>query len=316
MKTLKLAFVGMGSIGKRHLNNVRSYLDSQGTPYLIDLFRSGQGTILAPKIEQVVHKIYYLSEYQTAPDTYDAVFITNPTSMHYDTIKYFANSARAMFIEKPVLDRTDLKIDNLKISENTICYVACPLRYHPVIDYVYKNISCHKAYAVRAICSSYLPDWRPVIDYRKCYSARRDMGGGVGIDLIHEWDYLSYLFGAVKYGTCIQNKISDLELDSDDIAVYIARTSHTVIELHLDYFGRSPLRQFQIFMPDETIECDILNGKIFFLKAKHILSFDCDRDTYQRNEIMHFFDILNEKCPNDNDISCALRTLSYAKGEF
>ena len=50
-------------------------------------------------------------------------------------------------------------------------------------------------YSARVLCSSYLPGWRPGVDYRTVYSAHKDMGGGVTIDLIHEWDYLVELFG-------------------------------------------------------------------------------------------------------------------------
>ena len=53
----------------------------------------------------------------------------------------------------------------------------------------------HLVYSARVLCSSYLPGWRPGVDYRTVYSAHKDMGGGVTIDLIHEWDYLVELFG-------------------------------------------------------------------------------------------------------------------------
>ena len=45
------------------------------------------------------------------------------------------------------------------------------------------------------------------------------MGGGVGIDLIHEWDYLTWLFGTPVETYSIQRKISNLEIDSDDVAI-------------------------------------------------------------------------------------------------
>ena len=43
------------------------------------------------------------------------------------------------------------------------------------------------------------------------YSAHKDMGGGVSIDLIHEWDYLTYLFGMPSEIYSILDKVSDLE---------------------------------------------------------------------------------------------------------
>jgi predicted dehydrogenase len=316
MDKLKIAFVGMGSIGKRHLANVRTILDRQNRLYSIDLYRSGRGKTTDNELIGSVDKIYQFDLSNPVSDYYDAVFITNPTSMHYETIRYFAASTRSMFIEKPLFDTTDVNIDELEINPDTVCYVAAPLRYHPVIDYVRNNVPCERAICVRAICSSYLPDWRPGTDYRQCYSAHREMGGGVGIDLIHEWDYLSWLFGEVLNEFSLCDKISDLEIDSDDIAVYIAKTEHTVIELHLDYFGRSSIRQLQIFLPDDTVECDILNGTVKYSASGKELKFDCRRDTYQQNEIEHFLKILDGKIKSDNDINHALRVLKYAKGEI
>lgn len=311
----KIAFIGMGSIGTRHLNNVVCYLERNNQNYTIDLYRSNSRP-LSPDITQKINREIFLTDGTAIQETYDAVWITNPTSAHYETVRRFTDTARAMFIEKPVFDTPDVDITALNLSPDGIYYVACPLRYHPVIEYVKEHIPLQKVYAARAISSSYLPDWRPGTDYRTCYSAHHDMGGGVDIDLIHEWDYLTNLLGPMRSGFAIRDQISNLEIDSCDIAAYIAQAEHTVVELHLDYFGRQSIRKLQLFLPDETIECDILNGKVEFCKGGKELSMDCDRDSYQRKEIEHFFDILAGRCSNDSSISDALRVLRYARGDF
>lgn len=311
----KIAFVGMGSIGTRHLNNVVHYLERNCQSYTIDLYRSGNRP-LNPEIQQKISREILLSDTAAIQETYDAVWITNPTSAHYETIRRFVKAAKAMFIEKPVFETPDVDFAVLNLKPDGIYYVACPLRYHPVIEYVKEYIPLREVYAARAISSSYLPDWRPGTDYRTCYSARRDMGGGVDIDLIHEWDYLVHLFGPMRSGYAIRDQISNLELDSYDIAVYVARAEHTIVELHLDYFGRKSIRQLQLFLPDETIECDILNGTIEFCKAGKQISVNCERDGYQRKEIEHFFNIMAGRCSNDSAISDALNVLRYARGEF
>jgi predicted dehydrogenase len=139
------------------------------------------------------------------------------------------------------------------------------------------------------------------------------MGGGVGIDLIHEWDYLTAFFGMPKKSFSIQEKISALEIDSDDIAIYIAKTETTTIELHLDYFGRKTIRTLDLFMPEDTIHCDILNGHIEYLKSGKQFDFNSERNVSQMLEIEHFFDIINNKITNDNTLEHSLNVLKLAK---
>lgn len=306
----------MGSIGKRHFGNVSDYMTEHGTPFEIDFFRSGKGCSLPEEITAKAGRIRSVSEPLTPGDQYDVVFVTNPTASHYDTVAKFAHHARSFFVEKPVFDRADMDLAALQLPENVVCYVACPLRYHPVIQYVREKIPCKDAYAVRAISSSYLPDWRPGTDYRQCYSAHKDMGGGVDIDLIHEWDYLAWLFGPVRSGSCLRDQISALEIDSNDIACYLARTDRAVIELHLDYFGRSAIRQLQIFLPEETVTADLLSGEILYHRSGERIVLDSSRNNFQRSEISHFFDILEGRCDNDNDLPTALQTLQYTQGRF
>ena len=89
-----------------------------------------------------------------------------------------------------------------------------------------------------------------------------------------------------------------------------------MIELHLDYFGRKSVRQLQLFLPEDTVMCDLLAGSVCWQASGRSAALDCGRDGYQMAEIRHFFDILEGRCPNDSDIPGALRVLRYARGDF
>lgn len=316
MKHYSIAFLGLGSIGKRHLCNVCTFLDTRGESYSIDLYRSSMQKPIPEDVTCLVANQYLYADAILAEKMYDIVFVTNPTSMHYESMCRFVTHAMSFFIEKPVFDSTYIDESIFNLIKDIPAYVACPLRYNPVLLYVKQNISYQDAFAVRAISSSYLPDWRPGQDYRKCYSAHRGLGGGVGIDLIHEWDYLIHFFGMPKVCYTLQGKISNLEIDSDDIAVYIAKNEKMTIELHLDYFGRKTLRSLDIFMAEETIHCDIINGKVEYLKEGRIVELNADRNGYQMTEIQHFFDIIDGKIINDSDVRHAYNVLKLAKGEI
>jgi predicted dehydrogenase len=310
MKNYKIAFCGLGSIGQRHLKNTVRYLETQGYSYQIDAVRSESGTIIDVGLNSYISDQYTYDD--VIPGDYDIIFITNPTSLHTDCIKKYSNCTKSMFVEKPLTD--DFSFDTSEIRKDLICYVACPLRYTKVLQYIKRNVACDKAYSVRAVCSTYLPNWRPGQDYRKSYSAHKDMGGGVAIDLIHEWDYLIWLFGKPDNVKCIQAKISKLEIDSEDIAVYIGGSDSKVYELHLDYFGRKEVRKLEIYMPDETINVDIREKRIYFSNSKEEIILCESRDEYQLREIEHFFDILEGRCINDNKLEQAMDTLRIARG--
>lgn len=308
----KIAFCGLGSIAKRHLKNVCTYLSERGDAFEIDLFRSSLGRVLPEDIKPLVSNQFLFSS--EPKGVYDVVFVTNPTSIHYETLQKFNAHTESFFIEKPVFDSTSVNDTIFDELQGVTCYVACPLRYNPVLRYVKEHINLKEVFAARAISSSYLPDWRPGQDYRQCYSAHRDMGGGVGIDLIHEWDYLTSFFGMPDKCYSIQDKISNLEIDSDDIAIYIAKAGQTTIELHLDYFGRKATRILELFTPEDTIKCDILGGFVTYQKKGECIIMDADRNSFQMAEIEHFFDIIEHKIPNDSKAEHAYAVLKLAKG--
>lgn len=307
----KIAIIGVGSIGIRHLQNIVSVLDERNTSYSIDLIRSGKGKELKKDLLENISKIYYSSE--EVPSGYDIIFVTNPTKYHFETMQTYAEKTKHMFIEKPVFDSTNINLEELKLSDSGVYYVACPLRYTDVIQHLKHNCDLTQVYSARVICSSYLPDWRPGVDYRDVYSAHKEEGGGVSIDLIHEWDYLTYLFGFPKQVFNIRGQFSDLEINSEDLSLYIAKYEKMAVEVHLDYFGRKPIREIQLFTREDTIVADIINSEIRYLVKGETLSFKETRNDFQRREISYFFDILQNKETNHNNIFKALKTLEITE---
>ena len=312
MKDYKIAFVGMGSIGKRHLINVCDLVAQQGNTCQIDLYRSDIKRELPEDILCKVHRQYSVGD--SIDSMYDIVFITNPTSNHLSTAEAFLGHTKSFFIEKPIFDSLEIDDAIIKELDKLPCYVACPMRNNPVLRYLATNVDCKKAISARAISSSYLPDWRPGQDYRQCYSAHRNMGGGVGIDLIHEWDYLTYLFGMPTECYSIQTKISSLEIDSDDVALYIGRNEQMTFEIHLDYFGRKELRTLDVFMPDDTIHCDLIGLTVEYLKSGKKINFENDKKAYQMAEISHFFDIVESRVKTDSPVRHGFNVLKLTKG--
>lgn len=309
---MKVCFVGIGSIARRHIRNLLEVCNDRNIDITIDALRRKSSNELE-KIEGVSNIYFSTSE---MPSDYDVIFLTNPTEYHAQTLIELHNYARHFFIEKPVtsLDTIDT-IKQLELRDDSVYYVACPLRYTNVIQFLKENIDISKVNSVRCISSSYLPDWRPGIDYRTTYSAHKDLGGGVSIDLIHEWDYLAYLFGMPVDIKSFIGKTSKLEIDSDDYAIYIARYANGIItELHLDYFGRQPIRQIEVFTDDETIVGDLIGGSVRFLKAGKLLEFESDRDIYQKRELDYFLDVISGKVDEYNNIYHGIRVLQLTQG--
>ncbi|MBR1697188.1 MAG: gfo/Idh/MocA family oxidoreductase, partial [Anaerovibrio sp.] len=149
-----------------------------------------------------------------------------------------------------------------------------------------------------------MPDWRPGIYYRNIYSAHKELGGGVDIDLIHEWDYMTYLFGMPSSVKHFSGKVSKLDINSCDYAVYIAQYGNSMIsELHLDYFGRENIRTIELFMDDETVRGDFLAGTIEYLKAGKKVKLPAERDIYQKRELQYFLNAINKAGSSENDVN-------------
>ncbi|MCI8299560.1 MAG: Gfo/Idh/MocA family oxidoreductase [Lachnospiraceae bacterium] len=299
---MKICIVGLGSIGKRHVRNIRNVLKERQIEFTLDALRI-KGTAADREIEEIISETY--RSFEELPDDYNIIFITNPTSLHYDTVRMLIGKTQHMFIEKPVFDRYR-DINAINLSADGIYYVACPLRHKKVIAYI-KNLvdQGEHFYSIRAISSSYLPDWRKGIDYRNVYSAKKELGGGVELDLIHEWDYLTYLFGIPEQMYKFVSHCSSLEINSDDLAVYIAKYQDKAAELHLDYFGVETVRRLELIGNRKNYIVDLLRNVIQIISINNDENkyIDFGEDDFYLSEMNYFFDSVshNEKTFNEID---------------
>lgn len=314
---MKVCFVGIGSIAKRHISNLREICAENGTKLQIDALRHS-----APEpgdIDRMIDRTYLSPE--DLPRDYDVIFLTNPTEYHAKMLRKLHNHGKHFFIEKPVTSLNTIdELTGFEYRKDSVYYVACPLRYNGVIEYLKQNINPASVNSARCISSSYLPNWRPGQDYRNTYSAHKDLGGGVDIDLIHEWDYLTYLFGMPKEVSSMIGKTSDLEIDSNDYAIYIARYQSMIAELHLDYFGRKTIRKIELYTDEDTVVGDLIAGTVTRLLGGEVIDLTEDRNHFQQKELRYFLELVSEKEHNSanaesmNDVEHALKVLKLTQG--
>ena len=165
---LTALFVGLGSIGTRHLKNLKQ-LAPGGVA--VHALRSDLSRPLRDGVEPLLDRQFTsLSEGQ---EHYDIAFITNPTSLHAETLLQLKGRADTLFIEKPIFSAQQTGLDLAQLlPPGQKAYVAAPMRWSAVMIAVREWLQANPAlapYSARVICSSYLPGWRPGVDYRTVY---------------------------------------------------------------------------------------------------------------------------------------------------
>ena len=117
--------------------------------------------------------------------------------------------------------------------------VGYNLRFHPGLERLRELVKQHaigKVVSARAEVGEYLPDWHPWEDYRRGYSARRDLGGGPVLTFSHELDALCWLLGAPSRVMGMATHASSLEIDTEDVAELVLQFADgPLASVHVDF---------------------------------------------------------------------------------
>lgn len=289
---MKVIIIGLGSIAKKHISALRK-INSEIKFFAL---RSNKN---AEEYEDVINlfNLKKLSEYQ-----FDFCIISSPTANHAKDIELLISFNIPLFIEKPLFNTINNQslIEEIK-SKNIKTYVACNLRFLDCINFVKEEFIDNSDLIINEVnsyCGSYLPDWRPNVDFRKTYSANENMGGGVHIDLIHEIDYLYWFFGSPIKVNKIFKRNSSLNISAFDYANYSLEYKNFTSSVILNYYRRDAKRYVEILFNEYTIYVDLLtnsvykNGDLIFSSKQKI------EDTY-KPQLEYFISNISKYSFND-----------------
>ncbi|MFP9135999.1 Gfo/Idh/MocA family protein [Devosia sp. XGJD_8] len=262
----KVLITSLGSIGRRHLTNLRALLPEA----TIGALRLTAGSLpqgAAPD-----------RSFETLADALafepDAAIIASPASEHLRLATELVGRGVPVLVEKPfaVTGEGLGAVVALAEARSVPLRIAYNLRYHPLLRHVRQLVQAEaigRVISVRAEVGQYLPDWRPQSRYQDGVSANPALGGGALLELSHELDYLYWMFGRPGRVFAAGGTLGDLNIAVEDIASLTMTydAPERLISVHLDFLQRAVSRTCKLIGTQGTIVADIVSGRLDLYNA-------------------------------------------------
>lgn len=310
---MKVLFVGLGGIGQRHLRNIRELLGNEVEVYA---FRQRKYQFVLDnnlniKQNTDLDRFYNIKNVNSLEEAFkkniDIVFITNPTSMHMDVLMKAIENECDVFLEKPLshnLENINELVKKLNKYKN-ITFIGYQNRFHPCIKESKKLLeekAIGNIISVDVEIGENIKTWHRYEDYRKMYASRKNLGGGVVLSQIHELDYINWFFGMPKSVYAIGGKLSDLEIDVEDVASILLKYEHNnkniPVYIHEDYIQIPSSRKCKILGTKGKIEFDLLKSTLEYYDedGNEVLRkvYEFERNDMFKEELNIFLDAVKK----------------------
>lgn len=275
---MKALFVGLGSIGQRHLANFKKIMGDGAQ--ILAYRETNHNTLIINCVGKEIESLeqyYGFKQFCKLDDALkespDVVFVTNPSSKHLETALMAARWGCNLFIEKP-LSHNLSGIDGLKkqvARRNLVVMIGYQTRFHPcykLVDAILSEKEYGNVVSANFEWGTYLPSHHPYEDYRRSYVASKSLGGGVTLGLIHEIDLICNLWGQPEKLFAVGGKLSALDMDVEDtVSVLMSfKCAKRVfpVTLFLSFAQTKETRKFRIQLDKATILCDLVENTVSF----------------------------------------------------
>ena len=332
MKKINCLFVGLGSIGQRHIRNLRKILGKNINFYAFRQIKNvplinKNGEKIKGSIEEK-HNIKLIDKLDKIyRENIDLVFITNPSSLHIETVLNLKNLKNSyIFIEKP-LDSNLQKIKELKYflkKSNNKIFVGFNLKLHPgylkLKDIINKNKTLGKLNYSIFKYGENLKNFHKYEDYKTSYASKKSLGGGVCLTSIHEIDMMLDLFTHSKVVNYHSDNISNLKIDAEDFSVSTHKNfflkNKILSIIILDFFQANTERYIKLIFEKGEIFLDIHRFQLTITTSKSSKKyiFKKDKNLMYIDEIKIFLNLFkkNKKIPINFSLENAIKSLEIA----
>jgi len=286
---MRVGIIGFGSIGQRHYNNLMQY-----TKDIVILSKRKD-------IKDAMAVDNWRDFSSNKP--FDIFFITNEPYKHVLTAKKCIKlNPRALFIEKP-LSHQIKGLQSLAVAlklKNISAWVGYNFHFfHPLME-IKKLLQAEivgKIYYLHISVGHDLRQWRPR-DYRLNYAAKKNQGGGVTLDLIHEINYASWMLEEKLIPkAALIKKVSDLKINTEDCADSLFITKSGVpVSIHQDYLRMPMRRGLEIVGSKGSLRwnTDANNIIIQHKNKQAVKKIKADRNQMFKDELKYFFSLLEK----------------------
>ena len=254
---MRALIVGAGSIARRHVTSLRQIMPG----IEVEMLREA-GRDAALSDFGAVGVSTSLEDAMRHPP--DVMVIASPSAFHLRYVIAAIDHAVPFYVEKPVVanaqDLATLKT-RLATARVPTNIVGCNLRFLPSLQRLKQIVTEGELGCVARAgfeAGQWLPDWRPQRDYRQSYSAKKALGGGVLLDLIHEVDAAAWLLGGFTRVEALITRASQLNIETEDCAcLLLGRPGGPLVTVQLDYVSRRPVRRYTVVGDRATADWDL-----------------------------------------------------------
>jgi predicted dehydrogenase len=297
MKTPRFLVASLGSIGRRHVDNLRALYPTAN----IAVLRTNSGATTDPcPVTGVNHQFTDLD--QAVAFAPQAAVIASPATERLRIAQALVSAGIPVLMEKPIAHTTrglHILLDEAARRQVPLA-VGYNLRFLPSLQKtraLLTDCAIGQLLCVRAEVGQYLPDWRPSSDYSQSVSARNELGGGALLELSHEIDYIYWLLGLPARVTARGGRVSDLRIDVEDVVELCLDYDRPrrLVNIHLDFVQRVVHRSCRFIGTEGTLVWNAVEHSISLYTTaqrcwQQIQAPLVDRNQMYLDEITSFLD--------------------------